>query len=210
MGVNELLKSKEYYIAAMDEIAIEQGVQPRDQDGQLAASVDLEQEAMRAALQVIDLLKISGDYERERARLWDDLGLARYRSGGGVKLPAALLDFAKEWGNLKNGMESPDRSEREQFRKFFEVAQLGPKSPPEIHPLISVLRRVKKRRGRTPKLKPAWLKDTDELDKMRLLHAKGMSIPEAARQVAQDEGFSQQDSRAKRFENLFRNRMKLR
>lgn len=210
MGINDLLKSKEYYIAAMDEIEIEKDLTPRDKARHPAALKDPEQEAMRAALQEIDRLKICGDYDKERARLWVELGLAQYHSGQGLKIPAGFLDFAKHWENLKTGMKSPDVAERDQFNKFFETAQLRSKSLPEAQALISILQRAKKKQGRTPKLKPTWLNDTDELDEMRLLHAQGMSIPMAARQVAQKEGRAQQDSRAKRVENFFRKRMKLR
>lgn len=208
MGINDLLNLKEYYIAAMDEIEIEQDLTPGDQARQASALIGSEQKAMRAALREIDRLKVSGDYEKERARLWEELGLAQ--TDREVEFPPRIFEFAKHWGNLRAGLNSPDEAEQEQFRKFYEAAQLRSKSLPEAQELISVLRTAKKKKGRKNVLRPAWLEDLGELDEIRLLYGQGLSIPMAARQVAQREALAHQDSRAKRFENLFRERMKLR
>lgn len=209
LGLNELLISKEYYIAAVDELKIEAELEWHSATSEQDSA---ENKAMRAALREIDFLKVSGEYEQRRRVLWNELGLEQYHSGSGIEIPARFLAFAKEWDNFKAGLNSPDLEQGKRFQRFNEATQLTSKNrlPAEVHDLIIALERAKKTKGRKQGVRPAWLKDASALDEMRLMHSKGFSVPEAAREVARKEGRAHEDSRAKRFEYLFRQRQKLR
>jgi hypothetical protein len=203
-GVNEILTSKDYYLACCDELEIEADLVQLQKKPEQTDTETREAEAKRAALRDIDRLKISGDYEAERTRL-----AKRYASPsdfGGARLSPA---FTKSWNNLRAGLRSPDLDQRARFVAFYEAADLGRKLPRDIVDLISVLEPAKKPKGR-PRVSVPWSNVAWALDGMRQLVADGSSIPEAARQVAATEAAAQEDSRAKRYEKLYRDRLKLR
>ncbi len=206
MGINELLQSREYYVAAMDELDIEAELEPR-QDGN--SLEDPEDAAKRAALREIDGLKVNGEYERARARYWEDLGLENYQPREGLRLPAEAQEFFKRWRNLREGLNSPDPVQRERFQKFFEAANIRDRPLQQANDLIAVLEPAKKKRGRK-KETPPWRNEATALEAMRLLRHGGLSIPQAAQQVALEEGLAEEESRAKYFERLYRDRLKLR
>ncbi|RBW57441.1 hypothetical protein [Ruegeria sp. A3M17] len=212
LGLNELLETKEYYIAAMDELEIEETLHPVP-EGKKTNNPEIE--AKRAALREIDRLKAIGEYQNVRARLRKELEegpLSGLLNSDGIKIPVKFLEFAERWSNLRAGMESPDQDQLRRFQKFFETADIMSKPLPEISDLLAVLEpaEVKKKSGRKVEIRPKWRKDAGVLDEMRVMVVRGLSIPEAARQMAFKEGFAHQDSRAKRFENLYRARLRLR
>lgn len=206
MGINELLQSQEYYVAAMEELDIEAELEPRGGGGD---EEDPEDSAMRAALREIDGLKVNGQYERTRTRYWEDLDLDRYHLGEGLVFSPGQREFLQRWHNLREGMSSPDPAQAQSFQKFFEVAKIRERPLQQVNDLIAVLEPAKKKRGRK-KESPAWRNEVVALDTMRVLCAGGLSIPQAAQQVALEEGRAEAESRAKYFERLYRDRLKLR
>lgn len=210
VDITELSKSKEYYIAADSELAIEERVYPRPKGKPDFVDSDPVISAKRAALREIDKLKASGEYENERLRLQKVHGLEWMSTRKSFKTPARAKMFFDLWGNLRDGMESPDNEQKKRFQSFFDAAQLKTKSFPEAQALIAVLEPAKVKKGRKSVPYPKWREDIGALDAMRLLHGNGVSIPEAARQIAQEEGLAHQDGRAKRFENLYRERLRIR
>ncbi|MCK0142993.1 hypothetical protein [Aliiroseovarius sp. F20344] len=210
MGINELLKSANYYLANVDELNIEQDLWASKIDAPSLPRCDPEHAAaMRAALVEIDRLKVSGDYEAVRARLFEELGLEKYKFEG-FEIPPKFREFLGNWHNLRDGMESPDEVQRERFQKFFETAQIQTRELSETHDLIRALEPAKKQKGRPPGPRPPWRKYATALDEMRILCAEGVSILEAARQVAKKQGLAQEESRAKYLERHYRNRKELR
>lgn len=209
MGVRELLQSKEYYIADYDELDLEEEL---ERCLARPETDEAEQRAMRGALREIDLLKASGEYEQRRRELWEKLELGAYGFRSGIKIPKPFFEFSEVWRNFKEGLESPDLEQRMRFERFNKATQLTSKArpPSEVHDLLVALEPAKKAKGRKQGVRPAWRKDASALDEMRLMHSQGLSVPEAAREVARKEGRAHEDSRAKRFENLFRQRQKLR
>lgn len=206
MGINELLQSQEYYVAAMEELDIEAELEPRGGGGD---EEDPEDSAMRAALREIDGLKVNGQYERTRTRYWEDLDLDSYHLGEGLVFSPGQREFLQRWRNLREGMSSPDPAQAQSFQKFFEVAKIREIPLQQVNDLIAVLESAKKKRGRK-KESPAWRNEVVALDIMRVLCAGGLSIPQAAQQVALEEGRAEAESRAKYFERLYRDRLKLR
>lgn len=206
MGINELLQSKEYYVAAMDELDIEAELKPRREGD---STEDPEDVAKRAALREIDDLKASGEYEQARVRYWKDLDLDKYQPKTGVSRSSEMQGFFERWRNLREGLISPDPAQKERFQKFFEGAKIRELPLQQANDLIAVLEPAKKKRGRKKEI-PPWRNEAMALDAMRLLRQRDPSIPKAAQKVALEEGLAEEESRAKYFERLYRERQKLR
>jgi hypothetical protein len=203
-GFAETLASKDYYVGCYDELEIEEGLYRLRKSGDRSGLESAEAEAMRAALREIDRLKISGDYEVERV-------LLRKRYESKPRLTDWKLDsaFSKYWENFRAGMKSTDLDQRARFLAFYHAAQLGRMLPTEIVDLIAVLEPAKRKNGR-PGVSLPWSNIAWALDEMRPLVAGGASIPSAARQVAAIEAAPQEENRAKRYEKLFRDRLRIR
>ncbi|WP_371054353.1 hypothetical protein [Rhodosalinus sp. K401] len=204
---NERMTMSEYRIAACDEIDLEAIVWK----GRAARSSLLQfascEEADKAALREIDRLKIAGIYEAERARL-----AARLDPQPGVFAEIAARLEAGELGPLNNflrGLRSPDPDQRARFERLYEQAELAGKSPRECWRILSCLEPARKPPGR-PSATPPWRNVVQHLDAMRLAVAGGASIPQAARDAAAGEGRAEEESRARYFEKLYRQRAALR
>jgi hypothetical protein len=204
LPISEILTRKDHYIGCHEELEIEEDLIRWQNKSEHAESEIAEADAMRAALREIDQLKISGDYEAERARL-----AKRFKAKPMLQGFQLDPEFAQSWANLRAGMRSPDLDQRARFQRFYVAAELGLKLPRDIVNLIAVLEPAKKKRGR-PSVRVPWSTEAEFLDEMRPLVANGSSIPKAARQVAAAEGKAEQDNRAKWFEKLFRDRQKMR
>ncbi len=202
---NDRLTMSEYRIAACDEIALEaivwDGRAPRDEWEARFLEAD------KAALREIDRLKIAGIYEAERARLAARLDPEpRVFAEIAARLEAGELE---PLNNFLRGLRSPDPDQRARFERLYEQADLAGKSPRECWHILSCLEPAQKPRGRPPAT-PPWRNVAQQLDAMRLAVAGGASIPQAARDAAAGEGRAEEESRARYFEKLYRQRAALR
>ncbi len=198
------LEMWEYRFATCDELdlerlVIEQGV-PTDDFTREGLAQD------KRALREIDRLKIDGTYDEERRRLFARVPDDPLNIRGKID-----SDFLRAVDNLLAGLNSSDLEQRARFRRLYEAYDLESKTPYETRDLIMVLETAKRRPkvGR-PAICPPWENVVEHLDKMRLLVATGVPIPEAARNAATAEGRMQHASRAKYFEGLYRKRVALR
>lgn len=208
MGISKLLQSKEYYVAAMEELDIEAELKPRRAGDQ---AEEPEVAAMRAALREIDKLKVKGRYEQVRARYWKQLKLDVYHREINLSLSPEAKLFFERWGNLQAGRNSPDPAQKERFNKFFEGAEIRERTIQEVNDLIAVLEPAKKKRGKK-RVQPPWRNEVAALDAMRLLCGGDPEpdILEAARHVAREEKLAQEKSRADYFDRLYRERQSFR
>ncbi|WP_156127432.1 hypothetical protein [Paracoccus sanguinis] len=177
----------------------------------------------KAALRKIDSLKIAGGYEefvantraiydQERRRaeekfLRENPHLAAARPTSDDFRKSSVLD--DQLDNLFAGLKSPDPKQAARFRSVYDDLGLANKTYPEVKSLLAVLERAKRRGGR-PSLPTPWTNEIEHMDAMRLLIASGLSIPEAARQRAHQEGRAGADERARTLEGLYRQRVRLR
>ena len=203
---NEQLSMAEYRIAACDEVDLEAIVwQEREPECDTARRYH---EADKAALREIERLKLSGAYEAERARL------ANYLEPPSPMIQRLMQrieagDF-EPLNNFMDGLKSPDPDQRARFQRLYEGAELGDKTPRELWHILECLESAKKEKEGRPKAIPPWRNVLHQMDAMRLVVANGSTIPEAARQVAQDEREQGVENRAKYFERLYRQRADLR
>lgn len=198
---SDALTYREFLIGSRDELDIEAEFQQSlpEADNWLRRFVAEQQ----AALREIDELKIAGRYWFERGRL---AGLIEPPQLPDVRPnPAAM----RALDNYCAGMKSPDADQRARFEAFSRAANIEAATLWEALPLLNVLDPAQRPKGR-PRVNPPWRNEAGALDAMRLQTAAGASIPEAARQAAAAEGQLNRQSRAKRFERLFRQRAVLR
>lgn len=170
------------------------------------------------ALRTLDELQISGRLEIERARIRRVLDARK--SKGDVKVSIAEVktalkrqgDWDRQMGYLFLGLKSPDRDERERYRRARDWIQKhhGDALPHELAPIFGVIAKPKTVAGRKRKNVPS---DADHslLVMMKSLVARGSSVAAAARQVS--EGLVKQHSREatqKRLEKWWRWKAKMR
>ncbi len=195
----------EYRIAACDEIDLEAIVW----DERTPSNEWLRRyhEADRAALREIERLKLAGTYEIERARLATYL---ESPSPAHERLAQRIEnDEFEPMRNFLVGLRSPDQEQSERFERLYCEAELADKAPSECWHILACLEKAKKPKGR-PGVSPPWRNVVTALDAMRLLVASGATIPQAAREMAANEGRAAQGSRARYFEKLYRQREALR
>lgn len=169
------------------------------------------------ALHQIDDLIAKGTYGKERQRLRNEVAIACKEAETSVRSklkfapPEADLDVLAEWTNFSKGLHSKDPEIRKIFQDAFEQLEMGDKAIFECMTIMKLARRIDdpKQRGRPPAT-PPWRNEVDALDAMRLHVFDEMTIPRAAKIVADAEGKTNAASRAERFEKLYRDRMKLR
>lgn len=202
---NDKLTFSEYRIAACDEVDLESIVwDERDSSNERLRRYH---EADRAALREIERLKLAGTYEAERARL---AAYLEPPNPAHDRLAQRIENGEFEpMRNFLDGVRSPDLEQRERFESLYEKAKLADKSPREFWHILLCLEKAKKPKGR-PGVSPPWRNVVGALDAMRFAVAKGASIPQAARDAAAREGRAEEESRARYFEKLFRERVRLR
>jgi len=198
----------EFRIAASDETDLEQIV--------WESSTDVDDgrkrydEADVAALREIDRLKVAGEYAVERARL---AALLEPPSPSMQRIAQRIETGEIEpLRNFMDGLKSPDPVQRTRFERLYEKEGLAEKTPREFWHLLECLEPAKRKREGRPNIIPPWRGVASEMDAMRLLIARGASIPEAAREAARREGRQNvsPDNRSKYLENLYRQKMALR
>lgn len=202
---NENLTMTEYRVATCDELALERIVFET-----ICPETPLQRrfyDADKAALREIDRLKSANNYEAERARLACFLEPSKQ---GRKKLSTFLKTFNFETvQNLLDGLQSPDTEQRARFTRLYDEAELADRSPREIEHILLCLEKAKKPKGR-PSVSPPWGNVWQALDAMRPHVASGSTIPQAAKEVAAKEGDAMVESRAHRYEKLYRERLALR
>jgi hypothetical protein len=202
---NENLTYLDALIAGRDEIEIEETLwrSSKREDLDLQRYSEVEREALRE----IERLKLAGTYEAERARLAAKLPPTSPESiRFGERIRAGEFEPLQ---NFLAGLKSADPEQRARFQSLYEEGGFANKTPVEMWHIISCLEPAKKAKGR-PNAIPPWRNVVASLDAMRLAVHAGVSIPQAARDAAEQEGRAEQENRAKYFERLFRQRQKLR
>lgn len=197
---SEKLTVAEQQIAARDELDIEAAALDclgSDDDFTIQCLGEY-----KAALRMIDSLKIEGRYEAERARLsthWQPVPMP--------SMSEERLRVLSVLGNFTAGLRSPDPEQRARFQQLKEM--IGKKTPAETWPILACLEVAKRPKGR-PGASPPWRNVASYLDAMRLSVAAGATIPQAARDAADSEGRPTRENRAGYFERLYRQRAALR
>lgn len=206
MNVCDGLTYAELRIAKADELEIEHElIRAMEQGETWGAAPCLE---LRSALRQIDAWKAARVYERERTLLREKVA---------ALLPPLIhpderkmQEAEREWehmANLFRGLKSPDPQERADFTALFE--RIRDMSFRDGLAFVRPLKKAKGAGGR-PSAKPPWRHIAPFLEQMRVDVANGTSIPGAARAAAEAEGKAQKASRAEYFEQLYRDRMRLR
>lgn len=167
-------------------------------------------EEIRLVLIQIDDLKINGTYDTEVVRLWG-LIPPHHKFKNQIKQTKSkeFRSFVLDSKNFSKGLISPNLEQRKRFRDFYEIEGIGDRLPKDCTHIFAVMERAEGAKGR-PAISPPWRNISTSLDAVRLLDAGGMTIPEASRAVAKGEGGATIESRAHRYEGLYRQRMKLR
>lgn len=206
----------EFLIATRDEVDVEAELLSLIEEGDAGSDFLTD---TRNALHEIERLKLSGCYQAERERLariyaeHDKAKIAeiRCRNPNVPDLDRFKPDpvLRERFENLMKGLKSPDVKQRARFRQFRDATGLADRVPWETLPLIGALEKAKEKQGR-PSSNPRWREIAWALDDMRLLVSRGLSIPQAAKEVAKKEGRSNKISRAEYFERSYRKREKLR
>lgn len=176
----------------------------------------------KAALRKIDELKITGEYEHfvaevrlkrseaeQRAREKfeaDNPHLCGLSSLAGIDAPS---EVDEQLDNLFAGLRSPDPAQAQRFKAFYDGHGVAFQTYPQIKFILSVLERAKRRQGRV-RLPTPWTNELEHMDAMRLLVAEGMSVSEAARERAIQEGKAGADERSRTLAKLYRQRVRLR
>lgn len=204
------------YVAVYDEIRLEEIVFEIENQDEIENVEKMESAICKAALREIDRLKSAGEYESEIARLASDYEKRTqfFERSAKIAQSAELGDRFEErgpLGNLLDGLRSPDQEQRARFQRLSETERFNERDPVEYWHILECLEPAKKRtrKGR-PSVVPPWRNVVEHLDRMRMSVAQGASIPEAARQAAEEEGKPQAENRAKYFERLYRERAALR
>lgn len=206
----------EWLLASRDECEIEallcdyRGCPPDDE-----VSI-AEMGAANAAIRLVDELICKGEYFSTRDRLRSKIEAhettkkALEKMISEQKILMADKDLEEDLQNLFNGMKrSPDLEQRARFKEVCDYPGFRGKTPREIAPILAVMERAKGRKGR-PKANPPWRYEQDNMSAMRSLIFSGVTISEAARKVASNEGRINTESRADYFERLYRQKLMLR
>ena len=202
---NDEITMAEYQIAVCDEIDIEATVWDSqngldDFDRRTLASD-------RAVLREIEKLKLSGKYKARRRQLSAKLEPSLIEHRRFIKT-IQNLDFGP-LENFMDGLNSSDADQKARFQRLYNEAGLGGKMPCECVHILNCLEKGKKHKGR-PGVSPPWRNVVASLDAMRFAVAAGLTIPQAAQSVANGEGDAMAESRAHRYEKLFRQRQAIR
>ncbi|MGB3313276.1 MAG: hypothetical protein WBB85_02595 [Albidovulum sp.] len=211
----------DYLIATRDELAIEEEaltLSDRNDGSDFNARA---RASIVDALLRVDEAKINGCYDVLRGRMLAIVKTEDAESGHAARLKQfgenmkkvfesdGFDAWAEHFSNFLSGLQSPDAAQRKRFNDLFDNLEIGSWHPHDSPALFAALERVRGRQGR-PSVSPPWRNVNDHLDAIRKLCASGHTIPSAARSVADAEGNAASQSRAKYFERLYREKIKLR
>lgn len=217
----------EEYLLTHDENDIEAGLLKSLADDKQDDLFRREVEEDKTVLRKIDQLKISGQYESCRAAALkavmaaDEREMKKfYQNNPGMRGRLDAVDEMlrkpngetdRQCRNLFDGLKSPDRAQAERFKAMYESLGLATKTYADVEKLLPALERAKVTR-RKPSLPTPWTNEIVAMDGMRRLLAvtDGLSIAEAARQVADQERRAGSPNRGKRLERLYSQKMALR
>lgn len=157
------------------------------------------------ALRRIDRTKVDGTYDAQRAELRKKLEHLRLPA---IELSEGQMRAAELVSNFAAGCRSPDPDQRRRFKKLLE--RIGADCLGEWMDVMAAIEPAKRHKGKR-RISPPWRNVAEHMDAMRsLLASEDISIPEAARRIADGEGRAQRRSRAEYFEKMYRQKAALR
>lgn len=217
----------EEYLLTHDENGIEAGLLKNLADDRQDDPSRREVDELKIVLRKIDQLKVSGQYESCRAAALKAIVAVNERemekfekSNPGIRARLDAVDemlrkssgeIDRQFRNLFDGLKSPDSAQAERFKAMYETMGLATKTYADVEKLLPALERAKVTR-RKPSLPTPWTNEIVAMDGMRRLLAvtDGLTIAEAARQIADQNPRAGSPNRSKRLERLYAQKMALR
>lgn len=179
----------------------------------------------KSTLRKIDHLTISGEYKQYRASAAEAIiaanaqemedyeirnpGFRAYLEQVNAQLEKPGGEIDRQLRNLFDGRNSPGPQQAARFRAMYDSLDLGSKTLHEVRHLLAVLEPAKRPKGRHS-LPTPWANEIEHMGAIRLLVAGGLSVPQAARARANEEGRADAAERARTLEKLYRKRAQIR